>query len=563
MTELRGHAEPQDPEERTAEPPLARSIIVHLSGALRGTTQVLSGPRIRIGTGVQSEIHFPADREPAIVEHHAELRLEDSSYQIVSAPGEIVRVNGERVAQAQLASGDLLEIGENGPFLRFRLHRGPERPYKTIPEALGDCVDCARRSGAGWFGRLAILFSGLPREILTQTGPASRTVAAVVLIALTASILALALQGWALRRRVEADASMLQEISALLEQSEQNSLTEQELERIRVDLEAQLAERLEALEERSLDARRIISDATRSIVLLQGAYGFAEPESGRLLRVALSPDGASVRGPGGLLLGVDGQGPEYQRQFTGTAFVASEEGLLLTNRHLAVPWNFDGTARALLQQGWLPRMSRFIGYLPGIVEPFELHLVLSAGDVDLAVLCCSPLVEGVEPLELSDSLAAPGEEVVVLSYPTGIQALLARTDPAFVDSIMNDSDRDFWSVAHRLSEAGHIAPLATKGIVGQSSATAVVYDAETTRGSSGGPVLDGDGLVQALNVAVMREFGGSNLGVPASEARALLGRAKRLYADSLAALDSLASEETVTTPSDSLPVEAPDPTSGR
>jgi S1-C subfamily serine protease len=472
-------------------------------------------------------------------------------------------VDGERVAQAQLASGDLLEVGENGPFLRFRLHRGPERPYKTIPEALGDCVDCARQSGAGWFGRLAILFSGLPREILTQTGPASRTVAAVVLIALTASILALALQGWALRRRVEADASMLQEISALLEQSEQNSLTEQELERIRVDLEAQLAERLEALEERSLDARRIISDATRSIVLLQGAYGFAEPESGRLLRVALSPDGASVRGPGGLLLGVDGQGPEYQRQFTGTAFVASEEGLLLTNRHLAVPWNFDGTARALVQEGWLPRMSRFIGYLPGIVEPFELHLVLSAGDVDLAVLCCSPLVEGVEPLELSDSLAAPGEEVVVLSYPTGIQALLARTDPAFVDSIMNDSDRDFWSVAHRLSEAGHIAPLATKGIVGQSSATAVVYDAETTRGSSGGPVLDGDGLVQALNVAVMREFGGSNLGVPASEARALLGRAKRLYADSLAAVDSLASEETVTTPSDSLPVEAPDPTSGR
>ncbi len=562
MTELRGPAEPQDPEERSAEPPLVRSIIVYLSGALRGTTQVSSSPRIRIGTGIRSEIHFPADREPAVAEHHAELRREDSSYEIVSAPGEIVRVNGERVAQAQLATGDLLEIGETGPFLRFRLHRGPDRPYKTIPEALGDCVDCARRSGAGWFGRLAILFSGLPREILTQTGPASRAVAAVVLIALTASILALALQGWALRRRVEADASMLQEISALLEQSEQNSLTEQELDRIRLDLEAQLAERLEALEERSLDARRIISDATRSIVLLQGAYGFAEAESGRLLRIALSPDGASVRAPGGLLLGVDGQGPEYQRQFTGTAFVASEEGLLLTNRHLAIPWNFDQTARALLEEGWLPRMSRFIGYLPGISEPFELHPVLNAGDVDLAVLCCSPLVEGVEPLELSDSLVAPGEEIVVLSYPTGIQALLARTDPAFVDSIMSDSDRDFWSVARRLSEAGHIAPLATKGIVGQSSSTAVVYDAVTTRGSSGGPVLDGDGLVQALNVAVMRQFGGSNLGVPASEAQALLNRAKRLYADSLAAVDSLASGDPVTAPADSLPGEDPGPTSG-
>lgn len=75
-------------------------------------------------------------------------------------------------------------------------------------------------------------------------------------------------------------------------------------------------------------------------------------------------------------------------------------------------------------------------------------------------------------------------------------------------------------------------------------------------------MLDGDGLVQALNVAVMRQFGGSNLGVPASEAQALLNRAKRLYADSLAAVDSLASGDPVTAPADSLPVEDPGPTSG-
>lgn len=562
MTEPLGHAEPQDPETRSVEPPSVKAIIVHLSGALRGTTQVSSGPRIRIGTGIRSEIHFPADSEPAVAEHHAELRLEDSAYRIVSAPGEVVSVNGERVAETRLAVGDLLEIGENGPSLRFRLHRGTDRPYKTIKDALGDCVDCARRSGAGRAGRLAILFSGLPRELLTQTGPASRAVAAVVLIALTASILALGLQGWALRRQVEADASMLREISALLEQSEQNSLTEQELRQIRLSLEAQLAERLEALEERSLDARRIISSASRSIVLLQGSYGFVEPETARPLRVALSPSEASVRAPGGLLLGVDGQGPAYQRQFTGTAFVATEEGLLLTNRHLAVPWDFDQTARVLRDGGWLPRMSRFIGYLPDISEPFELRPVLSATDVDLAVLCCTPLIGGLEPLELADSLAAPGDEIVVLSYPTGIQALLARTDPAFVDSIMSDSERDFWSVARRLAEAGHIAPLATKGIVGQSSATAVVYDAETTRGSSGGPVLDRDGLVQALNVAVMREFGGSNLGVPASEARALLDRAEAWYADSLSTADSLEIRKPLA-PADTLPAEDSGPTSSR
>ncbi len=511
----------------------ARPIIVHLSGALRGTTQVLSGERIRIGTGTQCEIHFPADREPAVAEHHAELRRDEASYDVVAAPGEAVRVNGEPVAQAKLATGDVLEIGEGGPFLRFRLHRGPDWPYKTVSQALTDCADCARRSAGGPFGRLFVLLFGFLRELLTQTAPASRAVAAAVLVALTASVLALALQGWALRRRIDAETTMLREIGALLEQTEQNSLTQEELARIREDLEADISTRLEALEGRSLDARRVISEAARSVVLLQGSYGFREGESGLPLRIAVGPESEPMRGVGGLpLVGVEGEGPEFRRQFTGTAFVASTDGLLLTNRHLALPWDFDPISRALLQEGWRPEMYRFLGWLPGRVEPFELRLLVAGEDADLAVLCCSPRVGGAEPLELSDSLPSPGDEVVVLSYPTGIQALLARTDPAFVDSIMEDEERDFWSVARRLSEGGHIAPLATKGIVGQASPAAVVYDAETTRGSSGGPVLGALGLVQALNVAVMREFGGSNLGVPALAARGLLTQAAEALADS-------------------------------
>ena len=113
---------------------------------------------------------------------------------------------------------------------------------------------------------------------------------------------------------------------------------------------------------------------------------------------------------------------------------------------------------------------------------------------------------------------------------------------------MRDSGRDFWSVARRLSDGGHIAPLATKGIVGQANPSAVVYDAETTRGSSGGPVLGVDGRVLALNVAVMREFGGSNLGVPAGEARRVLELALREAAASTAAGDTAADTAPGTAP---------------
>ena len=49
-----------------------------------------------------------------------------------------------------------------------------------------------------------------------------------------------------------------------------------------------------------------------------------------------------------------------------------------------------------------------------------------------------------------------------------------------------------------------------------------MYDAGTTHGGSGGPVLGLDGRVYAVNAAILPDFEGSNLGVPASEAHLLL-----------------------------------------
>ncbi len=74
----------------------------------------------------------------------------------------------------------------------------------------------------------------------------------------------------------------------------------------------------------------------------------------------------------------------------------------------------------------------------------------------------------------------------------------------------------------QLSAGGHIAPLASGGIVAQVTPSAVVYDAETTRGGSGGPVVDLRHNVVAITSAVLTDFGGSNLAVPATHGRELL-----------------------------------------
>ena len=200
---------------------------------------------------------------------------------------------------------------------------------------------------------------------------------------------------------------------------------------------------------------------------------------------------------------------------------------MLTNRHVANPWEFNATARALLAQGFDGRMTRFIGYLPGVAGRFDLEVVLASDEADLALLCC--IISGeADYLPLAEGPPEPGEAVLVIGFPLGIRALMARTSPEFVEGLGEAGVTDFWEVAERLSRAGYVTPLASRGIVGQVTTQNVVYDAETTRGGSGGPVLSLDGQVVAINSAILPEFGGSNLGVPAARARELLSATEAL-----------------------------------
>ncbi len=50
----------------------------------------------------------------------------------------------------------------------------------------------------------------------------------------------------------------------------------------------------------------------------------------------------------------------------------------------------------------------------------------------------------------------------------------------------------------------------------------IVYDAQTTSGGSGGPLLDRNGGVIGVTFAIVRGFGGSNFGVPIRYATPLL-----------------------------------------
>jgi S1-C subfamily serine protease len=245
-----------------------------------------------------------------------------------------------------------------------------------------------------------------------------------------------------------------------------------------------------------------------------------EASSGKPLRFTASP--AEKPDSAVAPVSVNGSGPVVEILYTGTGFLASPEGLLLTNRHVALPWEYDPTAKLVIEEGFVPVMRRFRGYFAGEAQAFDVELLRTSDEADLALLRCRLDEREPTPLALRTKPPRPGQEVIVLGYPTGMNALLARIEPAFAEELLSAGPVDFWVLAERLAAGGHIAPLATVGVVGQVTATSVVYDAETTHGGSGGPVLDLDGQVVAVNTAVVPEFGGSNLGVPAARAARLM-----------------------------------------
>ncbi|MGB5815932.1 MAG: trypsin-like peptidase domain-containing protein [Thermoanaerobaculia bacterium] len=505
-------------------------VVVHLSGSRRGTTERLAGDVLTIGTSPAAAIRLAADEEPAVGELHARLERRGPTYELSTAPGQSVWVNGEPVKQLVLASGDVLEVGEGGPILRFRLYPPGSRAYKSVVEAFADCIDCARRDSGTSLQRASILLTSIPRELATQTQPWIRGSLLALLLLLLVASATLVHRGLRLEERLTSEELRVAGLAELLEHTERRALSRADLAVARSELEGRLSatvERVAALEARSDAAGRTIANASRSIVFLQGAYGFVETATGRSLRYAgLGPDGIPLTDDAGNpLVGPDGRGPEIEALFTGTAFVATKDGLLLTNRHVASPWEYDDAAGAVMTQGFQPVMSRFVGYLPGVEEPFDVSLLLASDVADVAVLKCGDITGEVPSLELALPPPSAGDEVLVMGYPTGIRALLARADEGLVTQLMSEQGIDFWSVARKLSAASQIGPLASQGIVGQVTSAAIVYDAETTSGGSGGPVLDLDGRVVAVNVAIMPEFGGSNMGVPAAYAQQLLARA--------------------------------------
>ena len=520
-----GSPDPTDPADHGGD-----AVLLHLTGPHRGSRQHLRRDRALVGTSSDAVVHFPAAADPAVAVRHAYLvRAPGGGWSVEEEQGQVY-LNSADVpglhGRDALVPGDILEIGTGGPVIRFLMETRDPQPYKSVRDAWQDCVDCARHGRGGLIRRSALLLRSVPHELLTRTSPRTRVVVGGAFAVLFVTLGTLAAYGLRVERRLGAEEERSARITEALANLATMAETDPELRALVVELQDALTGRIEALEQLSDAGRRVVMAASSSVIFVQGGYQLVQTASGRPLRLLLGPTGAPRIGPGGVpLTSLEGEGPVFEVQFTGSAWLASEDGLLVTNRHVAIPWSENEQIGPIFERGFEPRL-RLLGYLPDQAAPVELEFVVASREVDLAIVR-APALEGREPLPLAEENPSPGQAILVLGYPAGIEALLARSGAMFVDSLMQRRP-DFWSVVSELSEAGFIHPLATRGIIGQVTRSTVAYDAETTRGGSGGPVMSLTGEVVAVTFAILAEFGGSNLGVPASEVARLLAEARAL-----------------------------------
>ncbi len=513
-------------DRRRAMPPPVIATLEHLTGPSRGTVSWLSQSAIDVSLTPARMVQVSTARSDEPPEGViARLHQTDGTYDIETPANRKVWVNGVPVAANRLEHCDMIEFGESGPLSRFRL-QGDSRPLpKTVTDIADDTIDYLRTSRRPFASRAVSAVGGLTRELVNRTTILFRV--SVVLAVVALAILAYNQQRMTTRleRSVERSAAQMDNFAAALARSREEALRPSDLAALREELGQHVisnVERLKALERRSSAAPRVIAESIPAVAFLQGAHGFRERSSGRMLRHVVDENGRLVISPFGRpLLSLDSEGPIAQVQFIGTGFLVGDGDVLVTNRHVARPAE-DDSMRRTPADGLEPVIVKFIAYFPGQTKPVPVELLLASESEDLAVLKLENRPQEIKGLKLAETPPRPGDEVIVMGYPTGLRSMLAQSGKTFVEQLQRDKTTGFWEVAARLADEGYIAPLASKGIVGQTTPETAVYDAETTHGGSGGPVLNVQGDVIAVNTAIMHEYGGSNLGIPAEKARALL-----------------------------------------
>jgi DNA-binding response OmpR family regulator/S1-C subfamily serine protease len=284
--------------------------------------------------------------------------------------------------------------------------------------------------------------------------------------------------------------------------------------------------RLQKLETEGKVAQTIIQSYEPSVCLIHVVLAFRDHTTGLTLHYAEMTSGGEPKTDehNNPLLNLTGSGPEVHLDVFGTGFLASGSGQILTNHHVAEPWWQNDDLKEMLDQGLEPVIVEMTAYFPGVPHGIAISTEKISSAADVAVVKANVSQLGIKQIALADGRrsAVSGGPVVLLGYPTALDAILARTGAETLQSIATASKGDPKQVMEELARRHLIRPTTTQGHIGDVLPDKIVYDAQTTSGGSGGPLFNNEGKVIGINFAMVREFGGSNFAIPVGYGKSLL-----------------------------------------
>lgn len=283
--------------------------------------------------------------------------------------------------------------------------------------------------------------------------------------------------------------------------------------------------RLKRIETESATAEGVIRSYAPSVCLIHVSVGFSDRGSGRRLRYGgTAPDNTPLKdSDGNVVYTLEGNAPEVRADFFGTGFIVAD-GEILTNHHVAQPWWKNDELSATLEQNLTPEIATMTAYFPEVPRGFPLSIARISDQADLSLLKgdLSGLKRASLHLDNSKGAAVSGQPLISLGYATGLGAILARAGDEAVNEIVRVTDGEPRRIMEELARRKLVRPLVTQGHIGDVLPDKIVYDAQTTSGGSGGPLINRDGQVIGVTFAVVKGFGGSNFGVPIGFAQPLL-----------------------------------------
>ncbi len=559
-------------------PTVTKIVLRHVSGSR--VNQIDEFPlahlnELEIGRDAACRVRYP-DRDDLVGRHHAKISIEGGEHPVFTLKDLGSRngtyVNRQRIAApVRLYPGDVVQLGPGGPEFIFDLEpRPPEapRPTRIAGEGLAPAPPRPTRVAdvqppvaappvavaspmtppggpvsapppATWQPPVAMtpvaagggIGKATVERLISQTKSENRLtivlVSSLVLLIVAGLVSYLGYLGY--RQQQQVNTKIV--------------VAEQETQRAKQQAEAARSEVERQKSHAPLDPSAIAAANSASVVYLEVGW-----------KLIFTPTGQQVyhRYQNGLPLFVrlqdgtiepwlttDSKGNRpIGGEHTGTGFVVSEDGFILTNRHVAASWKsrygFPDTTGVVfdVQSGnfsflatvpeWVPSETKQAGgkFLQGGFEGRNDYLYVTfanktqriLGQLSVAsdrhdVALVKISVPGrIKPVELFDSYDSikPGDSVTVLGYP----GLTPKKYGVVASKDIFNREAQTRVVPNVTVSSGVISSLLRDGtsttVAGRDSVVSVMGDSyqlsinSTGPGNSGGPVFDNHGRVIAV-----------------------------------------------------------------